>query len=206
MLSLFRDYLLCLLSLIFTPNHLNRLFKSIVPMKKQIQILTVPGIFILLLLANFHLSSCTKTATNTVTVRDTTFITVNDTTVVKDTVTTAPSTLSLLTGKQWEIDSVYINSTGPGTGTLVYARGAAGNLENLDDYFATFTIDGYIWQQENSTFYSSTWSFIYSDSTTYKIVSPVYGIDYGRIIKLDAKHLTIYDSIAKALDVDILTP
>jgi hypothetical protein len=103
-------------------------------------------------MANFHLSSCTKTDTNTVTVRDTTFITVNDTTVVKDTVTAAPSTLSLLTGKQWEIDSVYINYTGTGTGILAYARGAAGNLENLDDYFATFTIDGYLWQQENSTY------------------------------------------------------
>jgi hypothetical protein len=175
-------------------------------MKKQIQILTVPGIFILLLLANFHLSSCTKTATNTITVRDTTITTVNDTTVVKDTVTTAPSTLSLLTGKQWETDSVYINYTGPGTGILVYARGASGNLENLDNYFATWTIDGFLWQQQNTTHYSSTWSFTNSDSTTFKIVSPVYGIDYNRIIKLGASNLTLYDSTIKALDVDILVP
>jgi hypothetical protein len=175
-------------------------------MKKHIQLLTLPAVFFFLLFANVNLSSCTKTDTNTITVRDTTVLTLHDTTVVKDTVTPAPSTLSLLTGKKWEIDSVYINYTGPGTGTLAYARGSSTNLENLDNYYATWTSDGYLWQLENSTYYSSTWSFINSDSTTYKIVSTVYGTDYGRILKLGAGNLTVYDSIAKALDVDIVTP
>jgi hypothetical protein len=173
-------------------------------MKKIIALSTVPAIFALLAITNLNLSSCTKS--NPVTIRDTTFVTVHDTTIVKDTITKAPSILSMFTGKQWELDSVYTNYTGPGTGTLVYARGSSSNISNFDNYYATWTIDGYLWQVENGTYYSSTWGFINSDSTTYKVVSTVYGTDYGRITKLDASHLTVYDSIANALDVEILTP
>jgi hypothetical protein len=173
-------------------------------MRKIITLSAAPAIFALLVIANLNLSSCTKS--NPVTIHDTTVVTVHDTTIVQDTITKAPSILSMFTGKQWELDTVYLNYTGPGTGTLVYTRGSSSNTENLDNYYATWTIDGYLWQVENGTYYSSTWSFINSDSSTYKVVSTVYGIDYGRITKLDASHLTVYDSIAKALDIEILAP
>jgi len=175
-------------------------------MKKTAALLTVPALCALLILSNLNLSSCTKS--NPVTVHDTTVVTVRDTTIVKDTITKTigPSILSMLTGKQWEFDSAYTNYTGPGTGTLIYARGGSSNLQDLDNYYTTYTSDGYLWQVENGTYYSSTWSFINSDSTTYKVVSTVYGTAYGRITQLTDSTYTVYDSIAHALDIEKVTP
>jgi hypothetical protein len=171
-------------------------------MKKSTPLLTVVALCMFLALANVHLTSCTKTDT----VTDTTVLTIHDTTIVKDTVRPGPSTLSLLTGKQWEVDSVFDNYTGPGTGTLVYVRGGSGNLINLDSYFTTFTIDGDLWQVEGGTYFLSKWNFVNTDSALYKVVSPVYGTDYGRILNLSADTLNVYDSTAHARDVEILAP
>jgi hypothetical protein len=66
-------------------------------MKKIIALSTVPAIFALLAITNLNLSSCTKS--NPVTIRDTTFVTVHDTTIVKDTITKAPSILSMFTAE-----------------------------------------------------------------------------------------------------------
>ena len=157
------------------------------------------------LLIAANLSSCTKSNTKTVTDYDT--VTIKDT--VNDTVkvATAPSILSMLTGKQWEFDSVYDNYTGPGTGTVVYARGGASNAVNLDNYFGTFTIEGQYWQVANTTTYAiSTWNFTSSDSNLLKIVSTTYGTDYFRIISLSANRFAVYDSVANALDIEIPAP
>ena len=152
------------------------------------------------LIALVNLSSCTKSNTKTVTDYDTV--------VVKDTitVTAAPSTMSLLTGKLWEIDSVYTGYTGPGTGTLIYARGSSGNLENLDGYYGTYTSNGVYWATENSAYLQWQYSFVNSDSTVIKNVSTTYGTDYGRILKLTSNSFTIYDSTNSALDIEILAP
>jgi hypothetical protein len=173
-------------------------------MKKPIALLAVPALYALLILSNLNLSSCTKS--NPVTVRDTTYITVNDTTILKDTITTGPSILSMLTGKQWEIDTVYWNYTGPGTGSLEYARGGTGNAEDLDDYYSTFTVDGYFWALENSTYLSGQWNFTNNDSSTYVVNLSGIGADYGRIIKLTDSTFTVYDSTAHALDIEQVTP
>jgi hypothetical protein len=157
------------------------------------------GLMILVFIAT-NLSSCTKTNTKTVTNYDTV--------IVKDTitVTAAPSTLSLLTGKQWEFDSVYFYSTGPGSGTLVYARGASNNTDNLDNYFGNYTIEGQYWQAANSTLYLSNYSFTNSDSNRLKIVSTSYGTDYYNIISLSANKYVIYDSLSNVLDIEVPAP
>jgi hypothetical protein len=181
-------------------------------MKAIKPLITIFVISTLPLLIDLNLSSCTKTDTRTVTVQDTTYLTARDTTVVNDTlrsadtVGSAPSILSLLTGKQWEFDSVYVNSTGPGTGTLAYVRGGSSNAVDLDNEFYTWTSNGDFWFYQNSTYYLSQWSFWNGDSSNYKIVSTVLPTDYGRIIKLSATGLTIYDSTLKTLDIQIPTP
>src|SRR5579872_4143498 len=85
------------------------------------------------------LSSCTKTVTKTVTVTDTVTKTTIDT-VVKYAVNN--SVLFLFTGKQWIVDSVFANYTGPATGTLVYARGGSSNTQNYDGNRLVFWPDG----------------------------------------------------------------
>jgi hypothetical protein len=156
--------------------------------------LAVTLVFLTLMLTLVNLISCTKTNTKTVTVYDTV------------TVEAPPSTLSLLTGKQWELDSVYSNYTGPGTGTLIYARGAAGNAEDLDNYYATYTIDGQFWQDVNGSFTLSNWSFTNNDSATIKIVSTSSPTDYYKVIGLSSTKYIIYDTIYNVYDVNIPAP
>jgi hypothetical protein len=175
-------------------------------MKTSKPISRILVISIISFLLYFNLLSCTKTDTKTVTVQDTTYLTARDTTVVNDTLRSTPSILSLLTGKQWEFDSAYINYTGPGTGVLAYVRGGSSNLVNLDNEYYTWTSNGDFWSFQNSTYYLSQWSFWNNDSSSYKIVSTVLPTDYGRIIKLSATSLTAYDSTLKTLDIQIPTP
>ena len=175
-------------------------------MRRIITISTVPVIFAILLIANLNLSSCTKS--NPVTVYDTTVVTVHDTTIVKDTITqtAGSSILSMLTGKQWEIDTVYWNYTGPGTGSLEYARGGTGNAEDLDNYYSTYTVDGFFWAMENSTYISGQWNFTNNDSSTILVNLSGIGADYSRIIKLTDSTYTVYDSTNSALDIEKITP
>ena len=179
-------------------------------MKKIVTIATVQAIFVLLVAANLNLTSCTKS--NPVTIRDTTYTTVydttivKDTTIIKDTITPGPSILSMFTDKQWEFDSAYTNYTGPGTGTLVYARGATNNVEDLDDIHATFTADGFYWALQGTSYSSGQWNFTNNDSSTYVVNTPTFGADYLRIIKLTDSTFAAYDSTGHALDIEKVTP
>jgi hypothetical protein len=173
-------------------------------MKKIVTIATVPAIFVLLVAANLNLTSCTKS--NPVTIRDTTYTTVYDTTIVKDTITTGPSILSMLTGKQWEFDTAYVNYTGPGTGSLVYVRGATNNTEDLDGVYSSYTSDGFYWALQGTFYSSGQWHFTNSDSSTYVVNTPTFGADYVRIIKLTDSICWLYDSTGKALDIEKVTP
>jgi hypothetical protein len=175
-------------------------------MKKIFTIATVPAIFALLVVANLNLISCTKTDTNTVTVRDTTYTTVYDTTIIKDTITTGPSILSMLTGKQWEFDTAYLNYTGPGTGSLVYVRGATNNVEDLDDVYTSYTADGFYWALQGTFYSSGQWHFTNNDSSTYVVNTATFGSDYVRIIKLTDSICWFYDSTGSALDIEKVTP
>jgi hypothetical protein len=173
-------------------------------MKKPIALLTVPVICTLLILSNLNLSSCTKS--NPVTIRDTTYTTVYDTTIVKDTIRTGPSILSMLTGKQWEIDTVYWNYTGPGTGSLEYARGGATNVEDLDNWYSTYTVDGFFWAYENGTYLSGQWNFTNSDSSAFQVSLSGLGTSHVSIISLTDSTFTAFDSTGHALDIEKVTP
>jgi hypothetical protein len=173
-------------------------------MKKILTIATVPAIFALLVAANLNLTSCTKS--NPGTIRDTTYTTVYDTTIVKDTITTGSSILSMLTGKQWEIDTAYVNYTGPGTGSLVYVRGAINNTEDLDNVYSSYTADGFYWALQGTFYSSGQWHFTNNDSSTYVVNTPSFGADYVRIIKLTDNICWLYDSTGNALDIEKVTP
>ncbi|HLY69197.1 MAG TPA: hypothetical protein VKR53_05680 [Puia sp.] len=120
------------------------------------------------------------------------------------------STLGLLTGKQWELDSVYNNYTVPGTGTLIYARGVL-RTSPLDDslriiYWPDGNIDAF---DGFENYFASNYVFIDSDSTTIKETAGGAACcltDYIRILKLDATHFTYYDSSNNALDISIYKP
>jgi len=152
------------------------------------------------------LPSCTKETikTETVIVKDTITIHITDTlrTVFNDT-----STLGLLTRKQWILDTVYNNYIGPGTGTLVYARGGNNNFFNYDKVRTIFwlggNLDGF---NSNGDYYPYTWHFEGTDSTTFMSSSTSFGDFHGKILKLDATHVTWYDMTNHALDIQILKP
>ncbi len=173
-------------------------------MKKIVTIATVEVIFALLAVANLNLISCTKS--NPVTIRDTTYTTVYDTTIIKDTITPGPSILSMLTGKQWEIDTAYLSYTRPGTGSLIYVRGASNNVEDLDDVFSSYTADGFYWALQGTFYSSGQWYFTNNDSSTYVVNTPTFGSDYVRIIKLTDSICWLYDSTGSALDIEKVTP
>jgi hypothetical protein len=155
----------------------------------------------ILFFADFNLSSCTKTKTNTVTVYDTTVV------VVKDTITVAPkpSVLSLLTGTYWETDSALGNYTGPGTGVLVYARGASNNTLNVSNYYYTWATNGIEWAVENGTYYQFQWSIVNGDSSLLKMSTSSF-TDYARILSASSTKVIIYDSSSSYLNTLIPVP
>jgi hypothetical protein len=156
------------------------------------------------IIALSSLPSCSK---------DTVTVVKNDTTIIKDTFSIVgkdTSTLGLLTAKQWIMDSIYYNHNGAGTGTLVYARGRSNNTVNADGVRVVFWMDG---SEDNfsvsGTYLPLQWSFVNGDSS--EIYTPPYPTyvpngDYGRIVKLDVTHLTLYDSTNSALDIFIYKP
>jgi hypothetical protein len=107
--------------------------------------------------------------------------------------------MGLLTGKQWQIDTLYYSYTGPGTGTLQYARGGSSNLTNGDDDRLIFWRDGASDAFAGGNFYAWSWSMYSNDSTALILVTG--GTVHTKILKLDATHLTYYDSTNQALDV-----
>lgn len=139
-------------------------------------------------------SSCSKTVTKTVTVTDTVTKTVTDT-VVKYAINN--STLFLFTEKQWIVDSVFANYTGPNTGSLVYARGGGSNTQDYSTNRLVFWPDGTEDFFVGATYGSFPWSFKSPDSTLLLIINTAS--DYARIKALSTNHLTLYDSTNNAL-------
>ncbi len=130
------------------------------------------------------ITSCKKNNVTTVTVSDN-------------------SILGLLTEKQWQFDTLYSNYTGPGTGTVSYARGGIGNTINEDNIRDVYWKDGNADYFDNfGNYQHDTWRFTNSDSTTINLTLPASSIDI-RIIKLDATHYTAYDSTDHTLDVQV---
>ena len=120
---------------------------------------------------------------------------------------TDSSTLGSLTRKQWVLDTVYNNYTGPGTGTLVYAKGSASNTLNFDKvrtiYWLGGNQDGF---NSNGAYYPYTWHFEGTDSTTFMSSSSTLGDFHAKILRLDGTHLTVHDLTNHALDVQIFKP
>ncbi|HEV2354219.1 MAG TPA: hypothetical protein VGR89_08250 [Puia sp.] len=145
----------------------------------------LPALAIGLSFIAFGLTSCTKT--------------------VHDTVQTAPSIESLLTGTDWEMDSTYNNYTGPGTGTLAYVRGGSGNTMNMDGYYYTWTKNGFIWRVQNGTYYQWRWNFKDGDSSLLVTQTP-WGTNYSRILTISSTRFTEYDSTGGFYDVMIPRP
>jgi hypothetical protein len=143
-------------------------------------------------------TSCNKeTTTVTITHNDTT----TDTLITTDT-----SVLGLLTQKQWELDTLYYNYTGPGTGTLEYARGGSSNLINEDNLRDIYWPDGSTDYFDNSGTYSTgTWTIVDVDSTVLHITTPG-GPIHAKILKLDKTHYTSFDSTNHALNIQIYKP
>jgi len=149
-----------------------------------------------------YLPSCTKETITTILKTDTLTIKITDTlrTVFNDT-----SKMGLVTCKQWIEDTAIGNYSGPGTGTLLYARGSQNNINNYDLVRAVY------WSVGNEDFfstdgshYSYNWIFANSDSTSL-LVSSGNNIAYkAKILKLDATHLVVFDSTYNTLDISIL--
>lgn len=148
--------------------------------------------------------SCTKEKIVTVTDTDTITIRIHDTlrTVFDDT-----SKLALLTRKQWVLDSVYTGYTGPGTGTLVYARGASNNNFDYNLVRSIYWLGGNL-DNFNSigAHYAWTWQFTNTDSTTFSVTNSQIGTYQAKILKLNKTHLTVYDITNSALDIQVYKP
>jgi len=144
----------------------------------------------ILLICQTTITSCSKTVTRT----DTVIKTVTDT-VVKNVSTTSLS--SLLMGRQWIVDSLFNGYTATSKGTLVYSRGAQNNTQNLDNYIVIFWPDGTQFFANSGSYFTYTYSFKSADSLNLLINNTK--ADYARIVELNAKHLTIYDSTNSAL-------
>ena len=148
-------------------------------MKKLFSLATFVSI---LLICQTSITSCSKTVTKT----DTVVKNVSDT-----------SLASLLMGRQWIVDSLFNGYTATSKGTLVYSRGAQNNIQNLDNYIVIFWPDGTQFFANSGSYITYTYSFKSADSLNLLINNSK--ADYARIVKLDAKHLTIYDSTNSAL-------
>ncbi|HMG82239.1 MAG TPA: hypothetical protein VK559_04320 [Ferruginibacter sp.] len=111
------------------------------------------------------------------------------------------SKMSLLTRKEWIIDSVYQNCKGPGTGTLAYVRGGTENVVDLDKVRSIFWDNGQFDTFDASgNYHSYTWNITNKDSTNLTIISESNYTISGKILKLDATHFVFYDSTNNAID------
>ena len=163
----------------------------------------------LLLILIFIIScfpSCTKETIKTVVKTDTVTVTIRTTDTLR-TVFNDTSRLGLLTRKQWVLDTVLNSYTGPGTGTLMYARGGSNNVYNYDLVRSIYWVGGTQDAFDNTgTNHPYGWKFTNSDSTALSILNGNATIFHLKILKLDATHFTIYDSVNNILDVQIYKP
>ena len=156
-------------------------------MKRLFSLATIVSI---LLICQTTITSCSKTVTKT----DTVTKTITDT-VFKNVSNTSLS--SLLMGRQWIVDSLFNGYTATSKGTLVYSRGGQNNTQNLDNYIVIFWPDGTQFFANSGSYFTYTYSFKSADSLNLLINNTK--ADYARIVELNAKHLTIYDSTNSAL-------
>jgi hypothetical protein len=154
------------------------------------RLFSLTTIVLILFISQTTISSCSKTVTKT----DTVTKTVTDTVVKFESNNTVAA---LLMGKQWIVDSLFNNYSATNKGTLVYSRGAANNAQNLDNYIVIFWPDGSQIFANSGSYVVYTYSFQSADSLNLLINNT--SADYARIVELDAKHLTIYDSTNSAL-------
>jgi hypothetical protein len=106
-----------------------------------------------------------------------------------------PSTMGLLTGKEWIYTEIYHDFDGT-SGTLIYKRGSSSNIENWDAGRVVY------WPAGLTDEWGPTGSYIQgewqmnNDSTQMSYTNSV-GIDsYTRIMLLDESNFVWYDSIA----------
>ena len=121
----------------------------------------------------------------------------------KSKTTTPPSVMSLFTGKQWIPDTIYINYTGPGTGTIVYIRGSNSNVQNYHDADrGIFWADGSEDAFDATGYTQWTWSFENTDSTSFTGNNGSV-TNHVRIVNLDATHLTLQDSTYQTYSANV---
>jgi hypothetical protein len=142
------------------------------------KLIPLAAIFLILFFSQTMVSSCSKTDT-----------------VVK--IVADSSVAERLMGKQWIVDSLFNGYTATTKGTLVYSRGSSNNLQNLDNYIVIMWPDGTQFFANSGSYATYTYSFKSADSLNLLINNTK--ADYARIVTLDAKHLTIYDSTNSAL-------
>ena len=142
------------------------------------KLISLAAIFLILFFSQTMVSSCSKTDT-----------------VVK--IVADSSVAERLMGKQWIVDSLFNGYTATTKGTLVYSRGSSNNLQNLDNYIVIMWPDGTQFFANSGSYATYTYSFKSADSLNLLINNTK--ADYARIVTLDAKHLTIYDSTNSAL-------
>ncbi|HET7002917.1 MAG TPA: hypothetical protein VFI33_16440 [Puia sp.] len=146
------------------------------------KLIPLAAIFLILFFTQTTVSSCSKTVTKT----DTVVKLVADNSIAK-----------LLMGKQWIVDSLFNGYTATNKGTLVYSRGATNNAQNLDNYIVIMWPDGTQFFANSGTYFTYTYSFRTADSLNLLINNTK--ADYARIVELNTKLLTIYDSTNSAL-------
>ena len=142
------------------------------------KLIPLAAIFLILFFSQTMVSSCSKTDT-----------------VVK--IVADSSVAERLLGKQWIVDSLFNGYTATTKGTLVYSRGSSNNLQNLDNYIVIMWPDGTQFFANSGSYATYTYTFRSADSLNLLINNTK--ADYARIVTLDAKHLTIYDSTNSAL-------
>jgi hypothetical protein len=124
------------------------------------------------------------------------------TSCTKDNTSVDTSVMGYLTQKQWQLDTLYNNYTGPGTGTIVFVRGGSSNTVNLTNVRDIYWPDGTTEYFDNSGTYSAgTWSITNADSTNLTA-----GSSHGKILKLDATHFNFFDSANNALNIQVYKP
>jgi hypothetical protein len=161
------------------------------------------------LLAIFLIPSCKKdTVTKTITVTDTVTNTDTVRTRIIDTVQLCAgnSTLALFTHKQWIPDTIYINYTGPGTGSIVYIRGSNSNIQNYHDGDrGIFWVNGYEDAFDANGYTQWTWSFNGTDTTSFT-GNDGFTTNHVKILKLTPTRLTVQDSTFQTYSADEAQP
>jgi hypothetical protein len=106
-----------------------------------------------------------------------------------------PSTMSLLTGKEWIYTEVYHDFDGT-NGTLIYKRGTSSNTENWDNARVVYWPDGFTdeWGPLGN-YIQGSWQ-MNNDSTQMHYTNAIGINSYTKVILLDQSNFVWYDTIA----------